>query len=111
MKKKNNKDLILIGDCITDFFTSTLATLQVAFLLNDEAIYQAINLASCIIAAIINKLIISKGNTQKFYKHRNKLFILESIVNLEAVSLQNIVFLQLMPLAIRLCIMDNFILV
>lgn len=85
MKKKNNKDLILIGNCITDFFTATLATLQVAFLLNDEAIYQAINLASCIIAAIINKLIISKGNTKKFYKHRNKLFMLESIVNLALV--------------------------
>lgn len=79
---KKNKDLILIGDCIIDFFTSVLATLQVAFLLNDEAIYQAINLTSCIIVAIINKLIISKGNTQKFYKHRNKLFILESVMNL-----------------------------
>ena len=64
--KKNNKDLILIGDCITDFFTATLATLQVAFLLNDESIYQAINLASCIIAAIINKLIIGGDYTDWF---------------------------------------------
>ena len=78
------KDLILIGKTYSTFFTTTLNTLYISFLLSNKTIYQIIALAGCIIAALINKTINTADDisNNKFYKHRNKIFILESIVNL-----------------------------
>ena len=82
IKMKKTKDYILIGDLFTTFFTMTLNTLTVAFLLNNKTIFQLINLSALIISALVNKLIISKGNHERFFKYRNKFFIIESIIDI-----------------------------
>lgn len=79
---KKEKDYILVGDLFTTFFTMTLNTLTVAFLLNNKTIFQLINLSALIISALVNKLIISKGNHERFFKYRNKFFIIESIIDI-----------------------------
>ena len=81
--KKQQKDFILIGDLFTTFFTMTLNTLTVAFLLSNKTLYQTINLSALIISAIVSKIIVSKQtNQEKFYKRRSKLFIIESIIDI-----------------------------
>ena len=81
--KKQQKDFILIGDLFTTFFTMTLNTLTVAFLLSNKTLYQTINLSALIISAIVSKIIVSKQtNQEKFYKRRSKLFIIESVIDI-----------------------------
>ena len=83
---KKNKDLILIGKTYSTFFSTTLNTLYISFLLSNKTIYQIIALAGCVIAALINKTINTADiSNNKFYKYRNKIFILESIINLALV--------------------------
>ena len=79
---KKEKDYILVGDLFTTFFTMTLNTLTIAFLLSNKTLYQTINLSALIISALVNKLIISKGNHERFFKYRNKFFIIESVIDI-----------------------------
>ena len=82
IKMKKEKDYILVGDLFTTFFTMALNTLTVSFLLNNKTIFQLINLSALIISALVNKLIISKGNHERFFKYRNKFFIIESTIDI-----------------------------
>ena len=82
IKMKKTKDLILIGDLFTTFFNTSLNTLTIAFLLSNKTLYQTINLSALLISALVNKLIISKGNHERFFKYRNKFFIIESVIDI-----------------------------
>ncbi len=76
-------DLILTGDLFSEFFYTTLATLQVSYLLQDKNIYQTMILMTSIIGILINTIVISKdvNKSKKFYKYKDKLFAFEIFIN------------------------------
>lgn len=78
--KNNNKDLILIGDVLTNFVTYSTATLISAFLLRATMLYQIAGILGLLVTFLMNRLpIIQKRDS--LFKYRKKLLTIESIVD------------------------------
>lgn len=69
---KNNKDLILIGDMLTNFISYSTATLISAFLLRATMLYQIAGILGLLVTFLMNRLpIIQKRDS--LFKYRKKI--------------------------------------